>query len=257
MTLSRLNLSKRTARQHSANPATNKLKKRSAKPTILALAVAQAITMQNAVAANISVNADCTLSQAIISANQDDTTPNSLCVAGSGVDTITLTENQVLEAAYSDGVGLPVITSAIILEGNNHQITRTSNNEQFGILAINTSESVSINDLTISNGIRLQRRGGGGISVPEVGTLELNNVTLENNTASQGGGIWINGFELLNIQNSNISNNTSNNRGGGIYIQNDFYPDPTFYDKNYSTVIIDSQINNNTADNQGGGYFCQ
>jgi len=106
------------------------------------------MVMMPASAADIVVTADtlpeirndqlCSLSEAIINANNDDSTHTD-CLAGSGVDVIVLpvSSTQLLAAAENSiygPTGLPVITSTITIEGNGSTIARDSAAPAFRIL---------------------------------------------------------------------------------------------------------------------------
>src|SRR5262249_36009823 len=88
---------------------------------------------------NIAADAQCSLIEAIVNANNDAATfPD--CAAGNGADTIVLPANAniTLSAAfpnpyqYISPVGLPLITSQITIEGNGATIARQGNAPDFG-----------------------------------------------------------------------------------------------------------------------------
>ena len=63
----------------------------------------------------------CSLPEAIINANANNQSGSTDCAAGSGADTISLSTNVTLTAvnnATNGNNGLPVVTSAITVEGN-------------------------------------------------------------------------------------------------------------------------------------------
>ena len=111
-------------------------------------------------AASITVNATCSLSDAITSANTDTATGG--CVAGSGADTITLTGNITLSAT------LPNITSQITIAGASHSI---SGADRYRIFYVERNGDFTVNNLTLMNG----RTNGEGGAIFNYGTLTVNN----------------------------------------------------------------------------------
>ncbi len=115
--------------------------------------------MPAAPAAQIDVGVGgCTLVDAITAANADQVAGG--CPAGSGADTISLLPGSIQtltsENNYSGGYnGVPVITSAIVIQGNGSTIRRASSAPQFRIVAVDPN-----GDLTLT-GYHAERRGGG------------------------------------------------------------------------------------------------
>jgi len=229
--------------------------------TLVALCVAQSIGM-HAQAATIHVGGPtgrgCGLSAAILSANNDISHPGSNCAAGSGDDVIELNRDVVVRKGFNRTLtGMPVIESAIVINGNGHTIRRDDNAPAVRILKVDTDQNVSLNDLTISGGLLEFSASGAGIFVSRVNDLSLVNTVVSNNhlnssrfSNSRGGGIRIAKFGSANISNSLIVDNTSGDEGGGI----------GFYSYEYSTnssiiTISDSEISNNSSARAGGGIF--
>lgn len=224
------------------------------KPTLISLVIAQAMSAQTTQAANIETGPNCTLAQAIVSANKDSVALGSLCVAGSGVDQINLNSDVMLTSIDHQFSGLPAITSAITLNGNNHKIERAANAPAFRILRIATDEDVVLNDVTIRNGLlELDEQDGAGIFVKTVNTLTMNNVSLLNNMAQNNGGglftkeVRIQGADGIIVNNSTISDNVVvSGHGGGIGMLDDATND------GFGVVINNTQISNNIAVVGGG-----
>lgn len=95
----------------------------------------------SASAADITVDADCSLADAITAANTD--TAANGCPAGDGADTITLSGDVALEAA------LPHITSDITVEGAGFTI---NGNGRHRIFYIDGGTAV-VNELTMTKGL--------------------------------------------------------------------------------------------------------
>ena len=177
---------------------------------------------------------DCLLVDAITAANTDTATGD--CAAGNpGLDTITLLSDVTLYSANNGVNGLPVIASAITIEGAGFTIARDNGAaENFRILQVAASGDLTLNQTAISGGGAVFNGGG----IYNGGMLALNNSTVSGNSGARGAGISNGG--TLTINNSTVSGNSSFDVGGGI--------------ANYGNVTIsDSTISGNPAPHDGGG----
>jgi hypothetical protein len=198
----------------------------------------------------------CSLSEAIINAN-DDASTHSDCMAGNGADVIILpaSSTQLLAAADNSlygPTGLPVITSVITVEGNGSTIVRESVAPTFRIFAVAKGAELQLRRITIRGGTG-QRYGdssqGGGVGfgdpsqgggVLNYGTLVVNNSEISNNTsAGGGGGIHSEGGTLI-VRDSIFSGNFTNGAGGAIsQVRN-------------SGTLVNNECSGNTALLDGG-----
>ena len=152
-------------------------------------------------AASITVNATCSLADAITAANSDTATGG--CIAGSGADTITLTQDISLTS------GLPTITSEVTIDGAYHTI----------------SAPPEIRPLTLSGTVHLTRlrmrktstsviyRWMGGL-IWNDGTLSISKSSFFNGFAYNGGGIY--NLGTLTVERSFFRGNLARNYGGAI-----------------------------------------
>ena len=181
---------------------------------------------------------NCILADAIAAANSDTAVGD--CNAGSGADTITLTDNVILAGELS-------INSPLTIEGAGFTISAAWSSRIFNL----SDATVTINNVTLTGGNPDTDGHGGAIHVSS-GTLNLSNSVIRNNQADRrgdnpdtewhhGGGIYV-GAGALNLSNSRIDNNQAN-RGGGIFVQN-----------LAAITITDSTISNNTGIGGGGLY---
>jgi len=166
--------------------------------------------------------------------------------------TLTAVDNSALfysmgsEFYYGDN-GLPMITTPITINGNGATIIRDSGAPDFRIFYITETGSLTINDLTLQNGIADEPgsafpSSGGAIYVDK-GILETNNATMRDNTASfHGGAIFVWGGTTTTLNGSIIDNNTAPH-GGGIFI----------YSSGGLLTINDSEVTHNSATTAGGG----
>jgi hypothetical protein len=138
-------------------------------------------------AATIIVNeTTCRLVDAVTAANDDAAT--SGCPAGSGADTLVLTANVGLTTphvfAYSDDVGLPVITSEIVVEGGGFTIERGLA-QTFRLMAVAPEGDLTLREVALRNGSTSDDGG----AIYNAGKLQLESCSLSGNSAQDGGAI--------------------------------------------------------------------
>ncbi len=169
---------------------------------IFAFAILLLLPIGQALAADITVDADCSLPNAIRSANGEKLLePLINCEAGDsadgaqdddemipGLDTITIDVSGTDEGAITLDATLAV-TSHIVIDGAGYSV----NGGGHQILSI-TSGSLSVSDLTMSSGFSVEN--GGAISVRD-GALTLNNSVVSGSGArGSGGGVYALNSEL-------------------------------------------------------------
>ncbi len=145
----------------------------------------------------------CTLADQIIAANTD--APAGDCPAGSGADTISLSENLALIAP------LPPISSEVTIDGKGHII---SGDNRFRIFEIAGGSAV-IKNLTLIKGSSL-RADGGAVYAHSASELLISNMTFVNNRAKSGGAVAVSGGKV-GIYNSNFFDNSAEDKGGAIW----------------------------------------
>ena len=134
------------------------------KQSLAGVALLLALGQEPVLAATINVSDGCSLINAITAANTDTATGG--CPQGSGADTITLPagSTQVLTTVNNStygATGLPVISSAITIEGNDSTIERESSDpDLFRIFAINSTGNLTLKDTTITGGVTSGAGGG-------------------------------------------------------------------------------------------------
>ena len=188
----------------------------------------------DSLADTIAVDSHCTLREAIQNANNNAAT-NSDCAVGSGADTIMFS----VSGAITLGLILPYIadTAGLTIDGIGQTITINGNNAT-QIAAIQPSASLTLKNLTITNGYTYSFGGG----ITNGGTLVIeNSVFSTNNAGYGGGGIYSRG--AVTVTDSIISDNSAN-MGGGIY--ND----------GGTLVVTNSVFSGNIATkDEGGGIY--
>ncbi|MFD7614362.1 hypothetical protein [Streptomyces sp. NPDC059828] len=103
--------------------------------------------------------------------------------------------------AHLDGNGLPAITQPITIIGNGATITRAANADDFRIFEVEAGGDLRLRNLTVTRG-KADEDDGGAVNVRPAGRLDLENVTLENNTVSdvssyEGGGVYNEGITAI------------------------------------------------------------
>ncbi len=139
-------------------------------------------------------------------------------------------------------VGELAIGKNLTIDGTGHMVT-VSGNHLTRVFMV-TGITLSLNQLTIINGLGLDGEGGGGAYVKGGGVLNVSNSTFSNNSAYWPGGGGINAWSsTVNVSNSTFSNNSaiSGGYGGGI---------STLYGTLNAT---NSTFSGNSAQNGGGG----
>ena len=229
-----------------------------------------------ALAADITVDADCSLANAIRSANGEaPVEPRIECEAGAGPDadvTIDLLTGEAFPAGH-DIISIEVsgtdegsilldatlpVTSPIVVNGNGHSV----NGGGKQIFAI-TAGSLTLNDLTLSGGFSLTY--GGAIAVSNAALTLNNSVVSGSGSRGFGGGIYALDSDLT-LADSVVSGNVTNAdaadfglvvdpetvlqavagvSGGGIY----------FSGESSNLVIERSGIDSNDTPDSGGGLY--
>jgi CSLREA domain-containing protein len=162
----------------------------------------------------------CTLRDAITAANTDTTTGG--CTSGNGADTIVLQANQTYTLTQVDnvsglvGVGLPVITSTVAIQGNGATIARAGGAPAFRLIEVDAPGALSLDGLTLSGG---SADNIGGL-FNNGGQLSLSGVTVANNTTTGntgGYGAGLANFGTATIAGSTFSGNVNAPTGGPTY----------------------------------------
>lgn len=195
---------------------------------LLGVACLQACTLTHSITVPCDVDK---LIQAIYSANTNPALTNIHLDPGC---VYILTDAEISVEDYFGGstfnygdVGLPPITSLVVINGRNATITRAVDAPDFRIFHVTETGSLTLNDLTITNGLADSSMpdgtssafpGSGGAIYNDGGLLTVNESVLESNNADfHGGAIFMMNSGTTTITDSTISDNTAP-LGGGIYI---------------------------------------
>ena len=182
----------------------------------------------------------CDVPSLIAAISTANVTPGggTVTLASACVYTLTQADN-----ATDGGTGLPVITGNVTIQGNGATIARSALTgvPAFRLLDVASTGSLTLNTLTLSNGLANDGVNGGG-AVYSHGSLSVAASTFTGNsspatTGTSGGAI--NSSGTLTVTTSTFSGNSAQ-EGGGIFNQN-------------SAQITNSTFTNNTALIFGGG----
>jgi len=227
---------------------------------LLAVLLVSFAAQRSVRAESISVDAYCSLSDAIRAANSD--APKGGCPAGNGADTITLSADIRLTGP------LPEIHSEITINGEDHTLDGGTNYRIFDI----NSGIATINNLAMTQGNA--GGGNGGAVRARNSDLFLNKVSISaSKSGDSGGGLHFSGpTRTLVITNSSFSRNLTSGskagRGGGLYVlaSSATISDSSFDSNEAITTggaihndgvlnINNSSIASNTATDHGGGIY--
>ena len=192
---------------------------------------------------DIIVDDECSLADAIHSANRDEATGG--CIAGDGPDTIRLSKDLTLQDALPDATSmhtlvdpLPDITSVIVIEGENRLLDADGHvafKIKFGDL--------TINNLRLTNAVsNVFREFKGGAINLYFGRLRLNNSRITSSWAMKGAVIYSYDSDIV-VNDSVLANNTAGGTGGVAYL----------YDGSLS--IANSIISDNEGLDNGGAIY--
>ncbi|RME83964.1 MAG: right-handed parallel beta-helix repeat-containing protein [Caldilineae bacterium] len=181
----------------------------------------------NSTSQGIANDGRCTLAEAIIAANTDTASGSKPgeCPAGHGPDTIILanavyTLTQILDNEY-DPLGLPSISSSIVLEGNGATLVRDPQAPEFGMMEVALEQArLTVNDLTIRGGRTSGDATAPGLGVYAGAQVTLNRVHLIDNISDHTGnpypvdGAVVVGGATLTLIDSSVENNTGTHANG-------------------------------------------
>jgi hypothetical protein len=165
----------------------------------------------------------CSLSEAIENANAA-AAPRADCAAGGTTNVVELApqSSYLLVLPHNgtdDGTGLPVVVSAITINGHGATVGRSTapGTPPFRVLLVGTAGTLVLNDLTIDNGFaNADGTGLGGGGILNLGRTTLVGTSLTRNRSGTEGGGLNNLKGTVTIQNGTIENNTALNGGGGL-----------------------------------------
>lgn len=181
----------------------------------------------------VAADGVCTLREAIEAAN--NTASNDCGAASAADDTITFSVSGTILLVSP----LPNIVSgqgALTIDGGS--VITISGNSSVQVLAVDINATLTLQNLTISNGFSATSSGG----IRNQGTLVITNSTFSNNTGRSGGAIYNSG--AVKITSSTFTNNNANGNafGGGA-----------IYSDGGATDISQSLFEGNRANGNGGG----
>jgi hypothetical protein len=139
---------------------------------------------------------------------------------GNGVVDLLPNCTYTLTAAQTNGWGLPTVSGTLVINGNGATITRSTApaTPQFGFFDVSgESPSLTLNDLTVSNGNGAPGSGSsGGVDVS--GTLSLRDVSMLDDVGQNDGGA-VDAFRAtVDIQDSTFSGDQSQGGNEAVFL---------------------------------------
>jgi len=177
--------------------------------------------------ANPGADGEISLREAVIASNADTSTHDTI-VLGTGIHTLSIAGGGDKTGDLDINGPLEVIGEA---DGSTTVDATGIDDRVFQI-----RDQVALSNITIQGGET--GSGGGGAIIDAGARLEIENVVVTGNTASQGGGLR--NLGTLEATNSTIAGNTVTTSGGGISSSGDSH---------FNTVTISG----NHSDGNGGG----
>jgi hypothetical protein len=239
--------------------------------------IAPAAFVVDTIADTIAVDGLVSLREAITAANTNAASGDA--AAGEAVG------DMILFAASLNGQSIMLVNGQLSITEGLSIIGETvggvpvdvtvNGNNLFRIFQIDTTQTVTFDDFSLTNGNAGSGNSGGAINMAVAGKLNLLSMEIENNKAGvNGGGIFNNGGALI-ISSSDINDNiafggNANQGGGGIYSQGgsvlisdstlDLNDAPlasgnggAIFNNGGAFTLIDCGIEDNTAARAGGG----
>ncbi|MFW6124751.1 MAG: hypothetical protein ACOC46_01275, partial [Pirellulales bacterium] len=192
----------------------------------------------------VAVDGNVSLREAIQAANTN--APVNEAPAGTpGGDSITFNLSAGNETITLGGTQLDTIVEELSIDGDNTAGSGTDvtidGDASSRIFAANTSDTVDLDNMTITNGF--VAGDGGAIHQTGGGTLNVTGATVENSSAGgAGGGIYVDSGTLV-VDASSVLNNDAAITGGGIHTEGT------------TTVENGSSVSGNDAGTDGGGIY--
>jgi len=224
----------------------------------------------------IAIDGRCSLIEAIQNANSDIAIHTD-CPAGSGADIIELAASATyvldqVQVPFFGPNGLPVIGSAITIEGRGSLIKRETTAPAFRLFVINSSGTLVLHDLTLQGGDSGPTYCGGAL-LNAFGSATLVRTTVTESTAPNGGGICNSSGPMILTDSTVSLNVASRGLGGGVLSVTEVAPSTLEVDRTLvlsnsgvygggiatdksEVTIIDSTIDGNQAFSSTGYSFC-
>lgn len=189
---------------------------------------------------------ECTLREAIASANNDTASGSAAgeCAAGAGSDEITFNLPDVSDEITLGGTQLRINSNLAITGPGADRLTVSGNNAS-RVFEVTSASTAGISGLTITGGNADTTNGGG---IRSAGTLTLRKSAVSGNSAIGSGGGILNNNGTLTVTGSTVSGNSAT-KGGGVFSIINSNSDTT------KTTITNSTISGNEASFNGGGVF--
>lgn len=248
---------------------------------LLAAATATAATIPVTTVADADVvDADCSLREAIVAANDDAAYHG--CPTGEGADRIVFSLS--LPATIALTSDLPTITSTLLLEGPGADLLAIDGQDLHQLLVLDSpsgGEWLGVEDLTLTRGLAASLGGGARLAIGDNGYLRRVHF-LANRASNGGGGLVVQASSVtstvVGVEECWFENNLAlgASGGGGLYVTGGLavvVVDRTTFSGNHaqgssgsggavrltdgSLTLARSTLSGNLANANGGAIFLQ
>ncbi|EAR61561.1 cadherin-like domain-containing protein [Neptuniibacter caesariensis] len=155
-------------------------------------------------------------------------------IVGAGADQTSISAGDIFNIfEFHAGSGASSISSLSLVDGNG-----TATSQAGAIQMADAGGSLTLTDVEIFSSITATNGGG----IYNLGTLNLERVTIAENSAQLGGGIYNDTGATMTLINVTISGNSASSDGGGVYNKGD-------------ADLTNVTIAKNDASNAAGGFF--
>ncbi|CAN5448328.1 hypothetical protein BH11PLA2_BH11PLA2_40180 [soil metagenome] len=195
---------------------------------------ADTIVFQNGLSGTITL----TTGQLLIS--------DPLTINGPGADLVTISGGGATRHFALNGTGVIDVTMrGLKLSGGNGSTGAATNVFADGGSITSTDENLTLENMVLTSNSSSGANDGGAITLTSSGNLIIRNSTLSGNVAgssagADGGVLYINLAGNVTIENSTLSGNSANGRGGALYLRNG------------TQIISNTTISGNTTSSAAG-----
>jgi len=181
--------------------------------SLAAAAPAPAATIEVSLLQDNAPPGDCTLREAIRSANDDDNSFAFGCDEGSGADVITFDVGTADETLTLDSP-LPEITETLTIRGRAVGDTRIDGDQSHRVLTVAEGVTFTLEAITISGG-SAPGGNGGALQIQAGADVVLRDCRITGNDAENGGGIDLD-QAVLRVERCLLDGNLATGAGGAL-----------------------------------------
>jgi hypothetical protein len=169
------------------------------------------------------------------------TAPTSACpTVSAALGVIGGATGDVIDVAGTIADNVTVSTTVTIQQWPGQAAAILDGGGNGSVITIASNGDLTLDQVTVTGGDASNE--GGGIDNANEGGLEVEDSTIDGNTAAIGGGIASQTFSTVTIDDSNISGNSSSTAGGGIFSADE-------------NLVMDNSTVSGNSSTRGGGIY--